>query len=45
MDEIMEIITSLEKSGLLIKYVSQITKNEAKEQKGAFLGMLLQSWS
>ena len=32
---------SLEKSGLLIKCVSQIIKNEVKEQKVGFLGMLL----
>ena len=30
-----------EESGLLIKGVSEIIKNEAKEQKGRFLGMLL----
>ena len=35
---IMNIIKSLEESGLLIKGVS---KNETKEQKGGFLGMLL----
>ena len=29
------------KSGLLIKGVSEITKNEAKEQEGGFLRMLL----
>ena len=32
---------SLEESGLLIKGISKTTKNEAKEQKGGFLGMLL----
>ena len=32
---------SLEESGLLIKGVSEAIKNEAKEQKGGFLGMLL----
>ena len=30
-----------EESGLLIKGVSEIIKNEAKEQKGRFLSMLL----
>ena len=38
---IMKIIKSLAKSGLLIKGVSEAIKNEAKEQKGGFLGMLL----
>ena len=38
---IMKIIKSLEKSGLLIKGVSETTKNEPKEQKGRFLSMLL----
>ena len=37
----MKIVTSLEESGLLIKSVSETSKNEAKEQKGGFIGMLL----
>ena len=37
----MKIVKSLEESGLLITGVSQTIKNEAKEQKGGFLGMLL----
>ena len=41
MNDIMKIIKSLEESGLLIKGVSEAIKNEAKEQKGGFLGMLL----
>ena len=41
MNDIMKIVKSLEKSGLLIKGVSQTIKNESKEQKGRFLGMLL----
>ena len=41
MTDIMKIIQSLEESGLLIKSVSETIKNEAKEQKGEFLGMLL----
>ena len=41
MNDIMKIIRSLEESGLLIKGVSETIKNEAKEQKGAFLSMLL----
>ena len=40
MNDILEIIKSLEVSGLLIKNVSGTIKNEAKEQKGGFLGML-----
>ena len=38
---IMKIVKSLEECGLLIKGFSQTIKNEAKEQKGRFLGMLL----
>ena len=34
-------IKSLEESGLLIKGISERIKNEAKEQKGGFLGILL----
>ena len=41
MNDIMKIVKSLEKSGLLKKGVSKTTKNEVKEQKGGFLGMLL----
>ena len=41
MNDIMKIVKSLEESGLLIKGVSQTIKNETKEQKGLFLGMLL----
>ena len=40
-NDIMKIVTSLEESGLLIKCVSETIKNEAKEQKRGFLGMLL----
>ena len=40
-NDIMKIIRSLEESSLLIKGVSQTTKNEAKEQKWRLLGMLL----
>ena len=42
---IMKIIKSLEESGLLIKSVSETIKNEAKEQKGGFLGMLWGTFS
>ena len=41
MDDIMKMIKSLEESGLLIKGVSETSKNEAKEQKEGFLSMLL----
>ena len=37
----MKIVKSLEKSGLLIKSVSDTIQNETKEQKGGFLSMLL----
>ena len=41
MNDNMKILMSLEESGLLIKDVSQTIKNEAKEQKGEFLVILL----
>ena len=41
MNDIMRLVKSLEESGLLIKAVSETIKNEVKEQKGRFLGMLL----
>ena len=37
----MKIVKSLQNAGLLKKRVSKTIKNEAKEQKGAFLGRLL----
>ena len=37
----MKIVKSLEESGLVIKGVTQISKNEVKEQRGGFLGMLV----
>ena len=40
-DVIIKIIKSLEESDLLIKGVSDTIENEAKEQRGRFLGMLL----
>ena len=40
-NDIIKIVKSLGKSDLLIKRVSETIKNEAKEQKGRFLGMLL----
>ena len=41
MNDIMKIVKSLEESGLVIKRVSETIKNETKEQKWTFLGMLL----
>ena len=41
MNDIMNIVKSLEESGLLIKGFSETIKDEAKEQKGGFLSMLL----
>ena len=40
-NDIMKRVKSLEISGLLIKVISETIKNEAKEQKGGFLRMLL----
>ena len=40
---IMKRVKSLEISGLLIKVISETIKNEAKEQKGGFLRMLLET--
>ena len=41
MKDIIEIVKSLENSGLLSKGVSETIQNKAKEQKGGFLSMLL----
>ena len=41
MKDIMKIVKSLESSGLFIKGVSETIQNEAKEQKGGFISMLL----
>ena len=41
MKDIIKIVKSLEDSGLLFKGVSETIQNEAKEQKGGFLSMLL----
>ena len=41
MNDIMKIIKALENSGILLKGVSKIIKNETKEQRGGFLSMLL----
>ena len=41
MNDVMKVVKLFQASGLLIKGVSQTIKNETKEQKGGFLGMLL----
>ena len=41
MGDTMKIVKSLDESGLLIKGVIETIKNEAKEEKGGFLGILL----
>ena len=41
MNDIMRIVQLLEESALLIKRVSETIKNEAKEQKGGFVRILL----
>ena len=41
MEGIMKIVRSLTDSSLLLKGVSETIQNEAKEQKGGFLSMLL----
>ena len=40
-EDIIKIVKSLEDSGLLLKGVSETIRNEAKEQKGGCLSMLL----
>ena len=41
MDDILKIVKSLEYSGVLLKGISETIQNEAKEQRGGFLSMLL----
>ena len=41
MNDIIKIFRALEISDILIKGVTKTIKNEAKEQKGGFLSMLL----
>ena len=43
MNDFMKIVKSLEKSELLIKVIHKTIKNEAKEQRKGFLGMLLET--
>ena len=40
-NDIMKIVQALEDSSVLLKGVTKTSKNETKEQKGEFLGMLL----
>ena len=40
-EDIMKIVKSFEESGLLVKWISETTKNETKEHKGGILPMLL----
>ena len=41
MDNLLQIVKSLEDSGVLLKGVSETIQNEANEQRGGFLSMLL----
>ena len=41
MNDILKIVKSLEDSGILLKGISETIKDEATEQKGGFLSMLL----
>ena len=41
MDDILKIVKSLKDSGVLLKGASETIQNEAKEQRGGFLSMLL----
>ena len=41
MNDIIKIVKSLEDSGVLLKGVSKTIKHEAKEERGGFLSMLL----
>ena len=41
MDGVTKILKSFKEFGLLIKSVSKTIKNEIKEQKSGFIGMLL----
>ena len=41
MNNVMKIVSALEDSNILLKGVAKTIKNETKQQKGGFLGMLL----
>ena len=44
MEDIFKIVKALKDSGLLLKGVGETIQNEAKEQKGGFVSMLLRTW-
>ena len=44
-ENVLKIVKSLEDSGLLLKGVSETVQHEAKEQRGGFLSMLLNTLS
>ena len=44
MEDIIKTVKSLEEFGLLLKRVIETIQNEAKEQKGVFLSMLLRTF-
>ena len=41
MNDVMKIVQALEDSNILLKVITKTIKNETKEQKEGFLGMLL----
>ena len=41
MNDILKIVQTLEYSNILLKSITKTIENNLKEQKGAFLGMLL----
>ena len=41
MNDVMKIVHGLEDSNILLKGITETTKNETKEEKGGFLSMLL----
>ena len=41
LNDLLEVIKSLEKNGILLDGITETVKNEGKEQKGGFLSMLL----
>ena len=43
MNDIKKIVQALKDSNILLKGVTETIKNETKEQKGEFLGMLLET--
>ena len=43
MNDILKIVKYLEDSGILLKGVGETIKNEAKEQKGVFLSIVLRT--